>query len=132
MVRTICPSLPMRIKALGVNGGVAAFSAASAAPIEGAVVNPTRRPPPSTALTLRKRRRERSTPSLSTRPIVRLEVMSGPLLVARHTMRRALDSFTYAHIRAAATDVPGHRAVDIAIRRVGLRGEQRRCGHDLP
>src|SRR6267143_5892498 len=91
MVRTICPSLPMRIKALG----------ASAAPA------------------LRNCRRERST------------VMSGPFLAARRTVRRVLDSLADSHISAAATDVPRHGGVDIAIGRVGLGGEQCRCGHDL-
>src|SRR2546425_6262069 len=112
MVRTICPSLPMRIKALGVN-------AAAAAPIEGPVLKPMRSPPPSTALALRNCRRERST------------VMSGPFLAVRRTMRRALDSLVDSHISTAATDVPRHRGVDIAICRVGVGREQRRRGHDL-
>src|SRR5436189_5407076 len=120
MVMTTCPSLPMRMKALGVNGGLATFWAASAAPIEGPAVKPMRRPPPTAALTLRKRRRERSTPSLSTRSTIRLEVMSGSLLVAGHTMRRALDSLTDAHIGAAATDVSRHRGVDVGIARLRL------------
>src|SRR6266550_3226106 len=106
MVMTTCPSLPMRTKALGVNGGPATFWAASAAAIEGPVVKPMRRPPPTAALALRKRRRDRSTPSLSTRLTIRLEVMSGSLLVAQYNMRRVLDSLTDARIGAAATDVP--------------------------
>src|ERR1700682_454059 len=131
MVMTTCPSLPMRTKALGVNGGPATLWAASAAPIEGPVVKPMRRPPPTAALTLRKRRRERSTPSLSTRSITRLPVMSGPLLVARGNMRSALDPLSYAHISAAATDVSRHRGVDVGIARLRLGGEQRRPGHDF-
>src|SRR6267142_701905 len=106
MVRTICPSLPMRIKALGAN-------AAAAAPIEGPVLKPIRSPPPSTALALRNCRRERST------------VMSGPFL------GRVLDSLADAHIRTAATDVSGHGGVDVAIARVGVGREQGRRGHDL-
>src|SRR6266850_6538621 len=106
MVRTICPSLPMRIKALGVN-------AAAAAPIEGPVLMPIRRPPPSAAPALRNCRRERST------------VMSSPFLGG------VLDSLADAHISATATDVPRHGGVDIAVGRVGLGGEQCRCGHDL-
>src|SRR6266581_1183523 len=106
MVRTTCPSLPMRMKALGVN-------AAAAAPIEGPVLKPMRSPPPSAALALTNCRRERST------------VMSGPFL------GRVLDSLADAHISAAATDVPRHGGVDVAIGRVGLGGEQRRRGHDL-
>src|SRR3989442_14825606 len=106
MVRMICPSLAMRMKALGVN-------AAAAAPIEGPVLKPIRSPPPSAALALRNCRRERST------------VMSGPFL------GRVLDSLADSHISAAATDVPRHGGVDIAVARVGLGGEQRRRGHDL-
>src|SRR5258706_3690926 len=104
MVRTICPSLPMRMKALGTNG-------VADAPIEGPVLNPINRPPPNAALALRNSRRERS--------------MSGPLLC------RVLDSLADSHISAAATDVPRHGGIDIAIGRIGPGGEQCRCGHDL-
>src|SRR5229473_591302 len=116
MVSTICPSLPMRTKALGVN---VAPVAPSALRIGGLVVKPMRRPPPSAALTLRNCRRERST------------VMSGPFLGVRRTVRRVLDSLADSHISTAATDVPRHGGVDIAIGRVGLGSEQRRRGHDL-
>src|SRR6266496_1143809 len=106
MVRTICPSLPMRMKALGVNGAPAAPSAAAD------VLIPINRPPPSAALALRNWRRE---------------IMSGPFLA----VRRVLDSRADSDIRTAATDVPRHRGVDIGIGRVGLGREQRRRGHDL-
>src|SRR5205809_790000 len=106
MVRTICPSLPMRMNALGVN-------AAAAAPIEGPVLKPMRSPPPSAALAFRNCRRERST------------VMSGPFLGG------VLDSLADPQIRTAAADVPRHRGVDIAVGWVGICGEQRRRGHDL-
>src|SRR3989442_14185321 len=69
--------------------------------------------------------------SHSTTSLIRSEIMSATFLVARHNMRRALDPLTDAQIGSRATDVPRHRGVDIAIRRVGLGGEQRRCGHDL-
>src|SRR6266702_6704896 len=110
MVRTICPSLPMRIRALGVN---VAPAAPSALRIEGRVVKPMRSPPPSAALALRNCRRERST------------VMSGPF------PGRVLDSLADSHISAAAADVPRHGGVDIAVGRVGVGREQRRRGHDL-
>src|SRR6266704_5071105 len=106
MVRTTCPSLPMRMKALGVN-------AAAAAPIEGPVLKPMRSPPPSAALALRNCRRERSI------------VMSCPLL------GRVLNSRADSHISTAAADVPRHGGVDVAIGRVGVGREQRRGGHDL-
>src|SRR5881396_496551 len=104
MVRTICPSLPMRIKALGEN--------VADAPSEGPVLNPINKPPPNAALALRNSRRD---------------VMSSPLLA----VRRVLDSLADSHISTAAADVPRHRGVDVAIGRVGVGGEQRRCGHDL-
>src|ERR1700694_5521220 len=69
--------------------------------------------------------------SRSTTSLIRSKIMSATFLVVRHNMRGALDSVAYARIGATATDVPRHRAVDIAIRRVGLGGKQRRCGHDL-
>src|SRR5258706_3176818 len=104
MTRTDCPSLSMRMKALGVNGVAAA--------IPGPVLNPTNRPPPTAALVTRNWRRE---------------VISSLLLSAR----RALDSLADSHIGTATADVPGHRGVDIAVGRVGLGCEQRRRGHDL-
>src|SRR5258706_14043838 len=104
MLRTTCPSFPMRMKALGVTGGLATLFAALAAPIEGPVVKPISRPPPTATLTLRKWRRDRSTPSRST--ITRSQVISGHFLVVHRTLRRALDSLTDAHIGAAAADVP--------------------------
>src|SRR5712691_13155641 len=113
MVRTTCPSLPMRMKALGVNVAPATLWAASALRIERTAVKPMRRPPPIAALTLRNCRRERST------------VMSGPFLGG------VLDSLADPDIRTAAADVHRHRGVDFAIGRVGPGGEQRRCGHDL-
>src|SRR6267143_1017921 len=109
MVSTICPSAPMRMKALGVNVAPAAPSAVRAAP----VLKPMRSPPPRAALALRNCRRERST------------VISGPFLGG------VLDSLADSHISATAADVPRHGGVDIAIGRVGLGGEQRRRGHDL-
>src|SRR5438876_6573092 len=109
MVRTICPSLPMRMKALGVNVAPAAPSAVWAAP----VLKPIRSPPSSAVLALRNCRRERST------------LMSGPFLGG------VLDSLADPDIRAAAADVPRHGGVDIAVGRVGVGREQRRRGHDL-
>src|SRR6266571_2080650 len=104
MVRMICPSLAMRIKALGEN--------VADAPSEGPVLNPINKPPPNAALALRNSRRD---------------VMSGPLLA----VRRVLDSLADSHISTAAADVPGHGGVDIAVGRVGLGREQGRRGHDL-
>src|SRR6267143_2603720 len=109
MVSTICPSLPMRMKAFGVNAALAAPSAVRAAP----VLKPIRSPPPRAALAVRNCRRERST------------VMSGPFLGG------VLDSLADPDVRTAAADVPRHRGVDVTVARVRLGGEQRRRGHDL-
>src|SRR5713101_1497265 len=109
MVRTICPSLPMRMKALGTNGAADAL-------IEGPVLNPINRPPPNATLVLRNWRRE---------------IISGPFLGVRRSVRRVLDSLADSDIRTAATYVTRHGCVDIAVGRLGIGGEQRRRGHDL-
>src|SRR5216683_1111642 len=121
----------IRINALGVNGSLATFSAAPATLIERPAVNPISMPPPSAALALRKWCRERSGLSRSTRPIARLEVMSGPFLVARRSPRRVLDPVTYAYIGPAAADVSGHRSVDVGVAWLRVGGKQCRRGHDL-
>src|SRR5258708_672960 len=132
MVSTTCPSLPMRMNALGTNTEPEAPSGVADAPIEGWVVKPINKPPPSTALALRKRRREMLRPELSSgTATMRSIVMSGALLVSAGTMRRMLDSLADSHVSTAATDVPGHGGVDVAIGRARLRGEQCRRGHDL-
>src|SRR5256712_2505816 len=105
----------MRMNALGVNGSPTTFSAAPATLIERPAVNPISMPPPNAALALRKRRRERSRLLRSTRPIARLEVMSGSFLVARRSPHRVLDPVTYAHIGPASADVSGHRTVDVGV-----------------
>src|SRR6266446_6579072 len=95
------------------------------------ILNPSSMPPPNAALALRKRRRERSRLSRSTRPIARLEVMSGSFLVARRSPRRVLDPVTYAHIGPAAADVSGHRSVDVGVVWLRVGGKQCRRRHDL-
>src|SRR5260370_39656001 len=77
-------------------------------------------PPPIAALTVRKRRRERST-----------LVISAPFLAVRRPVRRVLDSLADSHIRTAATNASRHGGVDIAIGRAWLGGEPRRRGHAL-
>src|SRR5438093_11622618 len=99
MVRTICPSLPMRMKALGTNGAADAL-------IEGPVLNPLNRPPPNATPVLRNWRRE---------------IISGPFLA----VRRVLDSRADSHIGAAPTDVPRHGGVDIVIGRGTSVGDRK-------
>src|SRR5271167_35212 len=57
--------------------------------------------------------------------------MSASLDGGRGELRRLLDRFTNADIGSTATDVAGHRIVDIGIARVRIGRQQRGCGHDL-
>src|SRR5437016_5211105 len=119
------------MNAFGANGSPAIFSAVPTALTGRPAVNPISTPPPSAALALKKRRRERSRLSRSTRPITRSEVMSGPFLVARRSSRRVLDPVTYARIGPAAADVSGHGSVDVGGAWLRVGGKQCRRGHDL-
>src|SRR5262249_54877219 len=47
-------------------------------------------------------------------------------------LRGSLDRLADADIGAAATDVAGHRCVDVGVGGLGICGEQRSRGHDLP
>src|ERR1700675_4093874 len=44
----------------------------------------------------------------------------------------AMDGLADALVGSAAADVAAHEVIDIGVGRVGLLGEQRDCGHDLP
>src|SRR5271167_3655886 len=57
--------------------------------------------------------------------------MSASLDGGRGELRRLLDRFTNADIGSTATDVAGHRIVDIGIARVRIGRQQRGCGHVL-
>jgi len=57
--------------------------------------------------------------------------MSASLDGRRGRLRRLFDRLADANIGAAATDVAGHRIVDIGIARVWIARQQRGCGHDL-
>src|SRR5262245_22375666 len=46
--------------------------------------------------------------------------------------RSLLDRLADAGIGAAATDVAGHRCIDVSVGGLGIGGEQRSRGHDLP
>src|SRR5882724_190744 len=112
MVRTICPSLPMRMKALGAK---LSPSAASASRFANGRLMLSIRPPPAAAPTRRKLRRERSFADADrTGRVVGdvrcSEIMSAALSVR---LRGLLDGFANAVISPTAADVAGHRAVDV-------------------
>ena len=43
-----------------------------------------------------------------------------------------MDRLSDTVISAATTEVPGHRSIDIVVRRLGLLAQQGGRGHDLP
>ena len=47
-------------------------------------------------------------------------------------LRGVLDGLADADVGAAATDVAGHRSVDLGVGGLGIGGEQCSRGHDLP
>src|SRR5215472_16725860 len=130
MVRTIWPSRPMRTNALGAKSRA---SSASASHGPSGRRRLSMRPPPAAAPACRKPRRERP---IADDARLRAEapamgcarVMSAPLPVR---LRGQLDRVANPHIGAAATDVAGHRIVDVGIAGMRIAGEQRRRGHDL-
>src|SRR6476620_4713001 len=130
MVKVTPPDWSMRMKALGMNVWSSALSAAR---LDRPVANAINRPPPNAAVACRKPRRERFAPgALCTCSSIRSKIMSGTFALVGRQLRGAFDSPTDARIGPAATDVSGHRGIDIGIRRLGMLGEQRGCGHDLP
>src|ERR1700720_3619133 len=130
MVRTICPSPPMRTKALGAKPS---GSAASASPLVKGRLRLSIRPPPAADPTCRNLRRETSfvdgdKPGPAAREVRWSRVMSASLSVR---LCGLLDRFANADIGPTAADVAGHRVVDIGIRRMWVAGKERRSGHDL-
>src|SRR5260221_3431906 len=130
MVRTICPSPPMRTKALGAKPSA---SAASASPLVKGRLRLSIRPPPAAAPACRNLRRETSfvdgdKPGPEAREVRWSRVMSASLSAR---LRGLLDRFANADIGPTAADVAGHRVVDVGIRRMRVAREQRRSRHDL-
>src|SRR6267378_4677042 len=74
---------------------------------------PTASPPPMAVEAFRKSRR-----------VIRMALSGLDLL------RRRMDRGSDPRIRAAAAEV-GHGLVDVPVRRIGLRAQQRHCGEDL-
>src|ERR1700752_2216906 len=105
MVRTIRSSAPMRMNAFGVKVVSAPLAADSRKPS-------TKAPPAAVARNLRRE-------------------ISVMIMTASSNLRGLLDGLANAHIGPAATDISGHRIVDVGIGRTRVAREQRRRGHDL-
>src|SRR5262245_58284745 len=127
MVRTTCPSLPMRMNALGTKPVESAASASW--PAKGNW-RQSIKPPPAAAVERRNLRRER--PIAATDSVTRaLSMLSVRVISASLGLRGLLDGFANAQIGSAATDVAGHGVVDVGIGGVLVACEQG-CGrHDL-
>src|SRR5215471_5713174 len=123
MVRPTWPSRPMRTNALGAKSRA---SSASASHGPSGRRRLSMRPPPAAAPACRKPRRER--PIADDARLGFARVMSAPFPVR---LRGQLDRVANPHIRATATDIAGHRIVDVGIAGMRIAGEQRRRRHDL-
>src|SRR5262245_5294628 len=126
------PSRSMRMNPLGAKPSAAA---ASSNLVSGGRLKAKSSPPPKAALARKKLRRERlskgTTPA--TRPLKGCNDMSTSLGCRRCGKSRGLlDRLADADIGAAATDIARHRRVDVGVGWLGIGGEQRSRGHDLP
>src|SRR5260221_7656170 len=110
ITKATLPARSMRRKAFGAKGALV-VSVSRISPRAGNP-KPSSKPPPSALVAVRKSRRFMS----------HLRVGDAG---------RFLDCGTDTWIGAAAADIPGHRAVDVRIARLGSGGEQRACRHDL-
>src|SRR5262245_12610701 len=126
------PSRSMRMNPLGVKPTAAA---AWSILVSGGKLKAKSSPPPKAALARKKLRRERLCERAlsAARPLEGCNDMSTSLGPRRCGKSRSLlDRLADADIGAAATDVAGHRCIDISIGGLGISGEQRSRGHDLP
>src|SRR5262245_6010805 len=127
------PSLSMRMNPSGVKSSAAVASSILAK--SGGRPKAMSSPPPMAALARKKLRRERlCEPALSAaRSLKGCADMSTSLGSRRCVKSRSLlDRLADADIGATATDVAGHRCIDVSVGRLGIGGEQRSRGHDLP
>src|SRR6266436_6038974 len=130
MVRTICPSPSIWMKAFGAKPSA---PAASASPVANGRLRLSIRPPPAAAPARSNLRRERpfadgDRPVPAAREARRSKIMSASLSAR---LCGLLDRFANADIGPTAADVAGHRVVDIGIRRMWVARKERRRGHDL-
>src|SRR5438093_10656762 len=105
------PSEPMRMNALGAKASGGGAAAAVAVPDRSPTRQPSSSPPPVAVSTTTKSRRD-------------TVFMSGSL-------PGLLDRGADARVSPTATDIARHGRVDVGVARMGVRGEQRRCRHDL-
>src|SRR5260221_12213295 len=110
ITKATLPARSMRRKAFGAKGALV-VSVSRISPRAGNP-KPSSKPPPSALVAVRKSRRFMSNLRLG-------------------NASRLLDGGADAWIGAAAADIPGHRAVDVRIARLGSGGEQRALPHDL-
>src|SRR5271165_6960214 len=115
----------MRTKAFGAQSPA---SAAAAARLNPGRLRLSNSPPPATAPVLMNALRETAPSRFRAN---RSWNMSASLDRGRGGLRRLFDRLANANIGAAATDVAGHRIVDVGIARVRIARQQRGCGHDL-
>src|SRR5215218_5060862 len=106
----------MRTKALGAKTSA---SAPSASPAANGRLTLSIRPPPAAAPARRKLRRERAfADGSSLRPEAR-DVGCSTIMVSSLSLRCGpLDRFANTEIGPAATDVAGHRVIDLSIGRM--------------
>src|SRR5262252_5173419 len=126
------PSRSMRMKLFGEKTSAAA---AGVILVSGGKLKATSNPPARAALACKKVRRERPCErALSTsRSLEGCNDMSPSSDRRRGgKLRGLLDRLADADIGAAATDVAGHRCVDVSVGGLGIGGEQCSRGHDLP
>src|SRR6476660_4561168 len=127
MVKTTCPSVPIRMNALGTKPLDRA--AAAPRPANGNWRLSTK-PPPAAAAARRNLRREKPIADPDCSACAR-STLSMRVIVGLRSLYGLLDGFANAHIGPAAADVAGHGTVDFGIRRMWVAREQRRGRHDL-
>src|SRR6266581_319544 len=127
MVKTICPSLPMRMNALGTK--TLESAAAAARPGNGSW-RLSIKPPLAAAAACRNLRRERPTADPESSPRA-WSTLSLKVMCASLGLRGLLDGFANAQIGSAAADIAGHGVIYVGICRMRLAREQRGGRHDL-
>src|SRR5216684_5294640 len=129
MVRTMRPSLPMRMNALGANSSAA--SASLCRPTKGKLRLSIRPPPapllPAGACVATDCSRIRFGPGPGP---ARCDRGSWSASLSRG-LRGLFDRFANAQIGPAAADVARHRIVDVRVGWMRVVRQQRRSGHDL-
>src|ERR1700733_15951115 len=132
MINVTAPVRAIRINAFGENAGSCATP--SFAPRADGMANPRNNPPPTATPTLKKSRRETGILRVAGKRGVQgsdIDRPLGILCMRRCNLRGGFYCGPNAHIGPAATDVAGHRRIDIGVRGVRSRPQQRAGRHDL-